>query len=66
MPGYASGDMCFLRKHRTLHINVSVRNSKGVDVSFIDIQSNKGHDAFLLDIDALKEVVGGFLGSLDV
>ncbi len=38
----------------------------GAAVSFVEIESDKGHDAFLLDIDALKEVVGGFLGSLDV
>ena len=36
-------------------------NSKGVDVSFIDIESNKGHDAFLMDEPAMFKTIRGFL-----
>lgn len=40
---------------------VHALNSKGVDVSFIDIQSNKGHDAFLMDEPAMFKTIRGFL-----
>jgi homoserine O-acetyltransferase len=34
---------------------------EGLDVSFCEIEADCGHDAFLLDNERLKEMVGGFL-----
>ena len=36
----------------------------GVDVTYIGIQSDYGHDAFLLEVDRLGEVAGDFLNSV--
>lgn len=36
----------------------------GVDVSFVDIQGNAGHDSFLVENNALKETVQGFINSI--
>ncbi|MDG2187949.1 MAG: homoserine O-acetyltransferase [Hyphomicrobiales bacterium] len=40
---------------------VHALNAKGVDVSFIDIESNKGHDAFLMDEPDMFLTINGFL-----
>ena len=40
---------------------VHALNAKGVDVSFIDIASNKGHDAFLMDEPDMFITIDGFL-----
>ncbi len=39
--------------------------SRGKDVSFIDIDSPHGHDAFLLEEDKLTRIVSGFLTGVD-
>ena len=36
-------------------------NTVGADVSFVEIQTDKGHDAFLLDEKEFNETVKGFL-----
>ena len=36
----------------------------GVDVSFLDIVGNAGHDSFLIDNPALKETVAGFIEAI--
>ena len=41
---------------------VHALNAAGVAVSFVELSSPYGHDAFLLDSPALDRVVGGFLG----
>ena len=38
-------------------------NAAGARVSFVEIESDKGHDAFLLDEPVLDDVMGGFLRS---
>ncbi len=38
-------------------------NAAGARVSFVEIESDKGHDAFLLDEPVLDGVVQGFLGA---
>ncbi len=38
-------------------------NGAGARASFAEIDSDKGHDAFLLDEPALRAALGGFLGS---
>jgi len=40
---------------------VHALNANGVDVSFIDIESNKGHDAFLMDEPQMFKTIRGFL-----
>ncbi len=42
---------------------VHAMNAAGVDVSFVDIETDKGHDAFLLDEPELFSAVGGFLAA---
>ena len=42
---------------------VHALNASGASVSFVEIESDKGHDAFLLDEPALFATVRGFLGS---
>lgn len=37
-------------------------NGAGVDVSFVEIETSKGHDAFLLDEVEFKEALAGFVG----
>lgn len=37
-------------------------NASGANVSFTEIESTKGHDAFLFDEPGLSETVSGFLG----
>ncbi|PRH88890.1 homoserine O-acetyltransferase [Labrys okinawensis] len=38
-------------------------NAAGARVSFVEIETDKGHDAFLLDIPELFEMVRGFVGA---
>jgi len=40
---------------------VHALNAAGAPVSFVEIESDKGHDAFLLDEPALFSTMGGFL-----
>ncbi|WP_419807802.1 homoserine O-acetyltransferase MetX [Sphingomonas sp.] len=42
---------------------VHALNAAGLAVSFVELSSPYGHDAFLLDSPALDRVVGGFLGA---
>jgi Homoserine acetyltransferase len=42
---------------------VHALNAAGQEVSFLDIHSDKGHDAFLLDEPELDVAVSGFLAS---
>lgn len=42
---------------------VRALNAAGAPVSFVELTSPHGHDAFLLDVPALAEVVGGFLNA---
>jgi homoserine O-acetyltransferase len=42
---------------------VRALNAAGARVSFVEIDSDKGHDAFLLDEPALRSALGGFLES---
>jgi len=43
---------------------VQALNAAGRPVSFVELSSPYGHDAFLLDVPELPRVVGGFLGGL--
>ena len=36
-------------------------NAVGANVSFVEIETDKGHDAFLLDEQEFNETVKGFL-----
>jgi homoserine O-acetyltransferase len=38
-------------------------NAAGAPTSFVEIQSDKGHDAFLLDEPVMEEALGGFLAA---
>jgi len=40
---------------------VHALNASGASVSFVEIETNKGHDAFLLDIPEFFATTGGFL-----
>jgi homoserine O-acetyltransferase len=42
---------------------VRALNAAGARASFVEIESDKGHDAFLLDEPVLKEALGGFMDS---
>ena len=42
---------------------VHALNATGASVSFVEIETDKGHDAFLLDEPELLDTVGGFLRS---
>ena len=43
---------------------VRALNAAGARVSFVEIESDKGHDAFLLDEPVLEDAVRGFLGAV--
>ncbi|MFQ5563371.1 MAG: homoserine O-acetyltransferase [Parvularculaceae bacterium] len=45
---------------------VRALHAAGADVSFVEIESDNGHDAFLLDESALAGVLSGFLDSAAV
>jgi homoserine O-acetyltransferase len=40
---------------------VKALNAVGANVSFVEIETDQGHDSFLLKIDAYHRVVNGFL-----
>jgi homoserine O-acetyltransferase len=42
---------------------VRALNAAGARTSFVEIESDKGHDAFLLDEPVLRAALGGFLES---
>ena len=42
---------------------VRALNAAGARTSFVEIDSDKGHDAFLLDEPVLRAALGGFLES---
>jgi homoserine O-acetyltransferase len=42
---------------------VRALNAAGARVSFVEIDSDKGHDAFLLDEPVMRSAVAGFLGA---
>ena len=42
---------------------VRALNAAGAQASFVEIPSDKGHDAFLLDEPVMREVLDGFLAS---
>ncbi|WP_370880119.1 homoserine O-acetyltransferase MetX [Labrys monachus] len=42
---------------------VHALNAAGARVSFVEIDTDKGHDAFLLDIPELFDIVRGFIGA---
>jgi homoserine O-acetyltransferase/O-succinyltransferase len=43
---------------------VSALTAGGADVSYLDIQSTWGHDAFLLEVDTMTNLLGSFLDRL--
>jgi homoserine O-acetyltransferase len=43
---------------------VSALTAVGADVTFLDIVSSWGHDAFLLEVDTMTELLGSFLERL--
>ena len=42
---------------------VRALNSAGANVSFVEIESDKGHDAFLLDEPEMYDALNGFLSA---
>jgi homoserine O-acetyltransferase len=42
---------------------VRALNAAGARASFLEIESDKGHDAFLLDEPVMRDAVAGFLAS---
>ena len=40
---------------------VHALNASGASVSFVEVETDKGHDSFLLDVPELFETTGGFL-----
>jgi len=40
---------------------VHALNAGGASVSFVEIETDKGHDAFLLDVPDLLATTGGFM-----
>jgi homoserine O-acetyltransferase len=45
---------------------VRALNAAGARASFVEIESDKGHDAFLLDEPVLRDALGGFMDSAAV
>ena len=43
---------------------VSALTATGADVTYLDIQSTWGHDAFLLEVDTMTNLIGSFLERL--
>lgn len=43
---------------------VSALTASGADVSYLDIQSQWGHDAFLLEVDTMSGLIRSFMGRL--
>jgi len=44
---------------------VNVLSGVSTDISFVEIESDKGHDAFLIEDPSLYETIKGFLGRVD-
>ena len=42
---------------------VRALNASGARASFVEIESDKGHDAFLLDEPVMRDAIAGFLAS---
>ncbi|RVA16615.1 homoserine O-acetyltransferase, partial [Mesorhizobium sp. M7A.F.Ca.CA.002.05.1.1] len=42
---------------------VHALNAAGASVSFVEIETDRGHDAFLLDEPELFAAINGFIGS---
>jgi len=51
-------------KEQSLEI-VKALKINGVDTTYCNLESNYGHDAFLIDDDRLKKLISGFLHSVD-
>ena len=45
---------------------VSALTAAGADVTYLDVESAWGHDAFLLEVDTMTDLIGGFLHRLVV
>ena len=43
---------------------VSALTAAGADVSYLDIESSAGHDAFLVEVDTMTRLLGGFMDRL--
>jgi len=43
---------------------VGALTGAGADVTYLDIKSNWGHDAFLLEVETMTNLLGSFLGRL--
>src|SRR5690606_5340284 len=43
---------------------VHALNAAGARVSFVEIDTDRGHDAFLLDVPELLQTTGGFLAAV--
>lgn len=43
---------------------VSALTTAGADVSYLDIASSAGHDAFLVEVDTMTRLLGGFMDRL--
>jgi homoserine O-acetyltransferase len=43
---------------------VSALTAAGADVTYLDIQSTWGHDAFLLEVDTMTHLIGSFMDRL--
>jgi homoserine O-acetyltransferase len=43
---------------------VSALTAAGVDVTYLDVKSSWGHDAFLLEVETMTSLLGSFLGRL--
>ncbi|NOZ48900.1 MAG: homoserine O-acetyltransferase [Chloroflexi bacterium] len=43
---------------------VSALTGAGCDATYLDIESSWGHDAFLLEVDTMTDLIGGFLNRL--
>ncbi len=54
-----SSDWLFIPKQSEMMVNALVANQK--DVSYCNIESNYGHDAFLLENESLGKLLSGFL-----
>ena len=43
---------------------VSALTAAGADVTYLDVQSSWGHDAFLLEVETMTKLLRGFLDRL--
>jgi len=43
---------------------VSALTAVGADVSYLDIESSAGHDAFLVEVDTMTRLLGSFMDRL--